>query len=214
MLGGYNSYCNIRSIKMRSRQLLIFLFMCVVFNMVTSHFIGLFVHLKQALNPDTFFNASITTLISGLFIAPVIEEVSFRGFLSTKRLYLFSLILLVFFISYAFGFNIIVIITVSILIITFLVIAFHEKDFTYTFNRYMNVLILFSCLTFCLTHIIVLEKYFLFPVAFISCIIIFFPSAYLFAKVRIAFGLRYSILLHSVHNILILAMNSLIYGSV
>lgn len=192
-------------------KLSVFLLACVFVNLITSHIVSIFAHLKQPLKPDTFYNTSFLTISSAIIIAPFVEELAFRGFLSVKRAYLASLPLLFFFVLYAFHFNRHLIIVVSFLSVFFVVLAFKEEYFNFIYLRYTNYLILFSCFLFCLTHVIVLEKYFDFNFALIVAIPIFFPLSYLLAIVRIRHGLRYSILAHSAHNIMILALNTLIY---
>lgn len=192
-------------------RLAIFLLGCVFFNLITSHILGEFAPLKQPLKPDTFFNNGMTSLVSALIFAPIIEEFAFRGFLSTKRVYLLSLPLLIFFMLYSFNFHVLIVIIAIILFAFFLLMVLNEKYFTFVYQHYFNLLIVFSCFSFCAAHIIVIEKYFAFPIALVSCFIVFFPSAYLFAKIRIEMGLKYSMLTHSIHNILILIMNGVIY---
>jgi len=194
------------------RSIIVFVLCCVFYNLAVSHLIGISFPLKQPLKPDTFLNSSILTLVSGILIAPIIEEIAARGFLSTEKKYLLCLPLLFLAIIAAFNANVFSIIVVGFLAIFFITIFLNKKYFDFVYQHYINLLIVFSCLTFSLAHVGVIEKYFSFEVALFTSIVVFFPLAYLLARVRIAYGLKYSILLHSIHNILMFSMNSLIYG--
>lgn len=193
------------------QKIILFLIVCVFYNLIISHLVSLFATLKQPLKQDTFYNISSLTLVSALVIAPFIEELIFRGFLSTKRAYLFSIPILLPIIFYAFHFNGYALVVVGILSLIFVILCFNVKSFDFIHTRFFSVLVIFSCLSFCLAHIIVMEKYFNFQTAFLSSILVFTPLAYLLAKVRMIYGIVYSILAHSLHNIFMLGLNSLIY---
>lgn len=197
--------------KLSWQRIIIFLIVCVFYNLIISHLVSLFASLKQPLKQDTFYNISSLTLVSALVVAPFIEELIFRGFLSTKRAYYFTIPILLPIIFYAFHFNRYALAIVGILSLLFVIVCFNAKSFDFIYTRLFNVLVIFSCLSFCLAHIIVMEKYFSFQTALLSSILVFTPLAYLLAKVRMIYGIVYSILAHSLHNIFMLGLNSLIY---
>ncbi|UXE66079.1 MAG: hypothetical protein KA713_16690 [Chryseotalea sp. WA131a] len=186
-------------------------FCCIIYNMSLTHFIGIAFPLKKLMTPDTFFNSTSLNLISSVIIAPTIEEIAARGFLSGNRIYFLSLPLLFLAILAGFDFSVFSIIIVGITVFFFLALLYKQEYYDVVYNRYVSQLIIFSCLSFSLAHVIVIQKYFDFHIALFASIFVYYPLAYLLAKVRIAYGLRYSIMMHSIHNVLIISFNSLFY---
>ena len=186
-------------------------FCCVIYNMGLTHFIGILFPLKQPLIPDTFFNSTTLTLISAIIIAPIIEETAARGFLTGKRIYFLALPVLFLAILAGFNFSVFAIIIVGVAVVFFLALSYKEEYYSVVYSRYVSQLIIFSCLSFSLAHIIIIQKYFDFHIAVFASVLVYYPLAYLLAKVRIAYGLRYSMMMHSIYNILIISFNSLFY---
>ncbi len=168
-------------------------------------------------NYPTYENTDILRIISALFIAPIIEEVTARGFLTTKAAYYWTVPTFLIFgcatnlITKEFeSFTIFSLYFLIIMIPSFL--PSKKKIIVKLFRKNYYLYFYSTALLFSLLHSGNFDSNLFFPLKFLVLVISYFPIAALMGFIRVKHGLKNSILFHSLLNLGTLAINSVLYA--
>ncbi|ELR69056.1 hypothetical protein C900_05445 [Fulvivirga imtechensis AK7] len=172
--------------------------------------IGLFFGNKS--HTTSFMDLSSIEIVSAILLAPFIEEVCFRSFLSGKAKHAWGLPLMLFVATLAFKhLGIIFLLFAFLIIVTVTVLLTKKRTQVFLLRKHYNKTFFFTCVIFALCHLGVIDDN-VNPVAgFFLILMAFIPISLIFGYIRIKYGLMYSIITHSLNNIAVLSLNLLIY---
>ena len=154
----------------------------------------------------SFSSLSFVAILSAILVAPALEEALFRWVLlkgDRMKFYIYMLfsICILFFINSYFG---------CVLLISFFCLLLVVNKLKSESDFLFKVFLVIAALTFSVVHIPVVDAPRLW-VGFLIALMAFFPIGLFFSFSRIRFGLKYSILVHSLYNLLILGINEIVY---
>ena len=187
----------------------ILLFVLIFFGLLIYNFIivdRVSLHFNLSGGMKSISSISPIGLLSALLLAPLIEESLFRWALVRNEiikyfLYIFISMCILFFIEIYSG-----ILFISI----FSVILFIKNRKNIESELSFRVFILFGSLAFSIIHIPVINGATI-MIDILMALLAFFPIGLFFSFVRIQVGIKYSILIHGIYNLIILSINEIIY---
>ncbi len=168
---------------------------------------------------DTFMSLGILGMFSALILAPFLEEFIFRYTLSKS--YKYGLIVLIIWViisiyimsNFVIIFSYICIISVLILLIHFFTFGSEFKICQLDKSKFIIFWLHFlsSSIVFCLAHVIILSKYDMnYLLKFLITLIVFLPLSLTLATLRYKKGMKFNLFLHSLHNLGIILVNSIL----
>lgn len=175
--------------------------------------------LSLHLGADGFLESKTTPLVIlfSVLLIPPFEELICRSFLNKKLSYLwvFPIFLgfpaLIFYFSYPL-ITLIFIVLILLLIVIKLFFSIDRIKIILTNN--FIIFFYFSCFLFAFMHIPAIHSKNIeltFLTKLFIVLISIFPISIVLGRIRLLFGLRYSVLLHCINNAMILIINSIMY---
>ncbi len=154
----------------------------------------------------SFSDLSTISVLSAIVIAPLIEESVFRGVLVKNDgikfyMYIFLSVLVCLFIDVFSG----IILSCAFLGL-FLLFLKRKGEFDWIFVAF----VIFGAITFCLVHVPVIGAP-TYQINLFVSLLAFLPVGLFLSFSRVKYGLRYSILLHGLYNLIILCLNAIVY---
>lgn len=172
---------------------------------------NIFKLLKINNNIDTFYNLSGIEFVSAIFIAPILEEFIFRTHLSYERKHFYG-ILLIILASGLFYSDLGVYFLLFLFLLFIIIVFFYNKTQVLLMIRFPKATFLSTSIIFCVFHFFYLKDYdFTFLNKVMILLLHYLPLSLFLGFIRKKYGLSYSMMAHSVNNILVLLGNSLFF---
>ena len=160
-----------------------------------------------------FSNSNTITIFSALILAPILEELLVRGYMSGKYIHFWFFFILPIIGALVFMNFWWLMIGIGLVFLIWALLKYKKNpDQTYISSGLFYTTYIFTALFFAILHIENIETDSIFQkVTF--CMISLTPGALLFGWIRYQGGLHYSIILHGLYNLITISLNELLYVS-
>jgi membrane protease YdiL (CAAX protease family) len=176
--------------------------------------------LSLHLGADGFLESETTPIVIlfSVFLIPTLEELICRSFLNKKlsHIWVFPIFLGILGLIFYFSHFIISLIFITLILVIIIARLFSPIDkIKSTLKKYFVLFFFISSFLFAFAHIPAIHSKSIeltFSTKLFISVISLFPISIILGRIRILFGLRYSILLHCINNAMILIINSVVYS--
>lgn len=178
--------------------------------------------LSLYLGADGFTDSetSFLVILFSIFLVPTFEELIFRSFLNKKLRYIWVLPMTVGLcgVIFYFFYSLVSLIFFIIMLVMLLIrLSLSVDRIKFILKNNFTLFFYFSSFLFAFVHIPAIHSKSIeltFNTKLIITTISILPISIILGRIRVLFGLRYSILLHCINNAMILIINSMFYQSI